>query len=272
MRHFRLRFPVVLWIVLQASLAHGQTQPSDPVSEAIREHVDALRYADERDVHGAQVVLREPVARVYEGRQFRSAWSDPIRLNQLIVAIGDVEADGLDPRDYHLDALTAIRDELRAAKKLSTAEQADLDLIATDALGLAMYHVHAGKVDPVKISAQWNFDERPLDSGEALRLLGETLASGRISETLAAARPQHRWYEMGRVDARVAVLRKRLEVTGDLPSSSPTAGDDTSAATATSAEPATNDVPDAVATPAVNAGESYDSTLVEGVKRFQMRH
>jgi hypothetical protein len=83
-------------LLLQAALALGQAQPPpDPVSEAIREKVDALRYADERAIHGSQVVLREPVARVYEERQFRSAWSDPIRLNELIAAINEVDSDGL---------------------------------------------------------------------------------------------------------------------------------------------------------------------------------
>ena len=169
------------------------------------------------------------------------AVADPIRLNQLIVALADLESDGLDPRDYHLDALTAIRDELRSAKVLSATEQGDLDLIATDALGLAMYHLYAGKVDPVKISAQWNFDARPMRNEEGLRVLMDVLDSGRIREALTAARPQHVWYERGRerlrqyrriaadggwptiaagptlkpgvTDERVAVLRTRLQIT-----------------------------------------------------------
>jgi murein L,D-transpeptidase YcbB/YkuD len=112
-------------------------------------------------------VLREPVARVYEERQFRSAWSDPIRLNELIAAINEVDSDGLDPHDYHVDALTAFRDELRAAKTLSASDKADLDLIATDALGLAMYHLYAGKVDPVKLRHAVEF--RPATAQERRR-------------------------------------------------------------------------------------------------------
>jgi murein L,D-transpeptidase YcbB/YkuD len=285
------RFPLVLLLVLQASLARVQAQPSDPVAEAIREHVDALRYADERDIHGAQVVLREPVARVFEARQFRSAWSDPIRLNQLIAAIGDLDADGLDPRDYHLDALNAIRDELRSAKQLSIAEQADLDLIATDALGLAMYHLYAGKVDPVKLSTQWNFDQRPLKSGDGIRVVGEVLDSGRIGEAMQNARPAHRWYELGRerlreyrrlaasggwpaipagptlkldvTDSRVAALRERLRITGDLAVSS-AAGSPVPASPASAADPS--------GATAVDPLQVYDADVAAAVRHFQARH
>src|ERR1044072_3278098 len=99
-----MRFVRTLLVLalLHTGLAFGQAQPMDAVSEAIREHVDRLRYAEGRGVHGAAVVLRDPGARVYEKRRFRSGWSDPIRLNQLIVARADLESDGLDPRDYHL--------------------------------------------------------------------------------------------------------------------------------------------------------------------------
>ena len=279
---------LVAAMLLQTSFGYGQAQQlPDAVSESIREHVDRLRYAELREVHGAHVILREPVAKLYEERQFRSAWSDPVRLNQLIVSISDLESDGLDPRDYHLDALLAIREELRAAKSLNAGEQADLDLIATDALALAMYHLYAGKVDPEKISAQWNFDERPLPAGEGLRVLGEVLDAGRITEALAGVRPQHRWYAMGRerlrqyrriaaeggwpqipsgptlkpgmVDSRVAVLRRRLEVTGDMQPSSIPAADDATGATATAAA-------------SMSAAEAYAAAVVAGVKHFQTRH
>jgi murein L,D-transpeptidase YcbB/YkuD len=278
-----------LW--LQMSLVGAQAQPlPDALSESIREHVDRLRYAEVRDVHGAHVILREPVAQLYEQRQFRSAWFDPVRLNQLIVSIADLESDGLDPRDYHLDALLAIRGELQAAKKLSASEQAKLDLIATDALALAMYHLYAGKVHAVKLSAQWNFDARPLPAGEGLRVLGEVLESGRIAEALATVRPQHRWYELGRerlrqyrriaaeggwpavpagptlkpgmASPRVAVLRERLRVTNDLP-----------APGAPSLVP--ESTPPAVATdsqPAPDPAQVYDADVEAGVRHFQQRH
>jgi murein L,D-transpeptidase YcbB/YkuD len=280
---------VLALYLLGVAHASGQAAPStDPVAEAIREHVDRLRYADDRSMHGEHVVLREPVARIYEERQFRSGWSDPIRLNQLIAAINDVESDGLEPRDYHSGALQRIRDELRAAKVLTPAEQADLDLLATDALALAMYHLYVGKVDPVSISTQWNFDERPLKREEGIGFIGEVLESGRIREALSAARPAHAWYERSREhlreyrriaaaggwpvvpdgetlksgmsDSRVAVLRERLRVTGDY--AAPTPAATVAAPAASSAEGST----------AVDPMQGYDADLEAAVRRFQSRH
>ena len=145
-------------------------------------------------IQGARWSCASPSRASTKSGSSAAAWSDPIRLNELIAAIDDVDSDGLDPHDYHVDALTAFRDELRSGEGADRIrEQGDLDLIATDALALAMYHLYAGKVDPVKISAQWNFDQRPmLKSGDGIRVLG-----GR-----ARVRPHRRGDDRMRADAR----------------------------------------------------------------------
>ena len=40
---------------------------------------------------------------------------------------------------------------------MTTEERADLELVATDAFMLALYHLYLGKVDPLELSSQWNF-------------------------------------------------------------------------------------------------------------------
>ena len=140
---------------------------------------------------------------MYEQRQFRSGWSDPIRLNQLIVATGPTsKSDGLDPRDYHLDALTAIRDELRSAKVSERQRsRADLDLIATDARVLAMNYLDAGKVQPGEDQRAMELRRcaRCWERVKGLRVLMDVLDSGLASaKRWTAARPQHVWYERGR--------------------------------------------------------------------------
>jgi hypothetical protein len=98
----RLARALLLCASLQTALAFGQTQPlGDPVSESIRDHIDRLRYSELPAVHGARVVLRDPVARVYEERQFEAA--GPIRsVSTAHRRTADLESGGLDPRDYHL--------------------------------------------------------------------------------------------------------------------------------------------------------------------------
>jgi murein L,D-transpeptidase YcbB/YkuD len=250
----------------------------DPLAEAIRERVDYLRYETEHDhrdlvVRGARVVLGDTLARYYESQQFQAKWRDPARLDLLIAALAELRDDGLDPADYHVAALQAFRTDQRATTSLPPMEQADLDMLATDSMMLALYHLYLGKVDPVKLSAQWNFSTRPISVESAFARLTAALDSGQIRETFARARPQHVWYQRGRerlreyralaaaggwspisdgpvlrpgmTDPRVPALRHRLEVTSDVPA------------------PSSQPYP---------PSELYDDDLVKGMRHFQERH
>jgi len=270
---------LLLIAVLVAPAVFGQAPASEPYAEAIRERVDHLRYVTQHDhrdhaVRGDRVVLDDVVARYYESQQFLPKWREPTRLDLLIASLADMDDDGLDPADYHIEVLQAYRDELRATRVLQPAEQADLELIATDAMMLALYHLYLGKVDPEKLSAQWNFSTRPVSVERGFERLTQALDSGRIRETFDAARPQHVWYERGRErlreyreiaaaggwspvsdgptlkagmsDPRVPALRHRLRVTKDL------AGD--------------------TGPPTQPESTAYDPELEAAVKRFQERH
>jgi murein L,D-transpeptidase YcbB/YkuD len=262
-----------------ATTAPPQAAVVDPLAEAIRERVDHLRYASEHDgtdhvVRGRRIVLTDIVARYYESQQFQPKWRDPARLDLLVAALADLEDDGLDPADYHIEALQSFRTDLRAAAALQPAEQADLEFLATDAMMLSLYHLYLGKVDPVQLSSQWNFSTRPVSVERGFERLSAALDSGQIRETFERARPQHVWYQRGREalrayralaaaggwspisdgptmklgldDPRVPALRYRLTVTGDL------AGD--------------------LQPPAPPLNLAFDAELETAVKRFQERH
>lgn len=258
------RAVAVVALLVVPGFAHAQESPSaiaaplpipvDPLAEAIRERIDHLRYEAEHDhrdhdVRGERIILGDAVARYYESQRFQPKWRDPARLDLLIAAIAEIYDDGLDPSDYHVAALQSYRSELRASPTLPTTEQADLELLATDAMMLALYHLYLGKVDPVKLSSQWNFASRPIPAETGLQRFAEAVDSGRIRETFERARPQHVWYQRGRErlkqyraieaaggwspisegptlklgmsDPRVPALRLRLEMTGDLITDTP---------------------------------------------------
>jgi len=291
---------VAILALLLPTAALGQPAPvapatpvvaaaAEPLSEAIRERVDHLRYELEHDhrdhaVHGERIVLGDTVARYYESQQFRAKWRDPARLSQLVDALLELVNDGLDPVDYHVDALDVYRAELRRVKTLPLDEQAGLELLATDAMMLGLYHLYLGKVDPVKLSSQWNFASRPVSVERGFEALTRALDSGQVRETFERARPQHVWYQRSRErlreyralaaaggwpplpdgptikpgmsDARVPTMRARLQVTQDL-------------APRGAALPASPQ--DGAASP-TQAADVYDAELEAAVKRFQERH
>jgi len=255
------------------------TPPDTGVSEAIRERVDRLRYERERGAQGstvrdARIMLSDGVARFYEASQFEPQWQDAARLDELVAAIADLKYDGLEPADYHVAALQSFRSDLRGGRTLPPQEQADLDVLATDAMMLALYHLHVGKVDPAKLSPQWNYPARPLDLAQAGANCCEAVVAGQIRDSLERARPQHAWYQRGRqrlkeyyairdaggwsrigagptlrpgdIDPRVPALRLRLATTGDLGV--------------------------APAAPLPPYDTTYDADLEAAVRRFQQRH
>ncbi|HVN42798.1 MAG TPA: L,D-transpeptidase family protein [Steroidobacteraceae bacterium] len=241
------------------------------VSEALRERVDLLRYGRNLDVRGQRVVLGSLVAQYYETQHFQPDWVDPSRLDLLLAAIGDLRWDGLNPEDYHLAGLQSFRGDLRNGRRLTPVEQADLEVLAMDAMMLATYHLYAGKVNPDTLSSEWNFASRPAVPN-ALEKLGAVVDSGHIREAFEAVRPQHPWYQRGRerlkeyraieaaggwprvpdgptlkpgmTDARVVTLRQRLRITHDLVSDA-----------------------DAAADPAI-----FDAQVEQAVRHFQARH
>jgi murein L,D-transpeptidase YcbB/YkuD len=256
-----------------ATTASAQAAQAAPLSESIRERIDHLRYEQQHDVRGARVVLDAFVAKFYEGRQFEPAWQESRRLDDLVAAIDELRYDGLDPADYHLEALQSYRLDVRMNTPLTPQDRADLELLATDAFMLGLYHVYLGKVDPLQLSSQWNFSQRPTPSiDEGLQRFSARLAAGEIREAFDSARPAHVWYQRGRDnlrsyraieaaggwptiaagptlkpgmnDARVPLLRKRLVISRDLAVDSPAAADDT----------------------------LYDASLEQAVKAFQERH
>jgi len=210
--------------------------------------------------------LAEPatVSKFYEARGSKPALLD--HAEEVVKTIRGMQADGLDPAGYHLEAIQS-RLEKRAER---TAEsEARLDILLVDAVARMADDVHYGRVRPSKVNPAWNVDPRegapPLDS-----TLAVITRSGSIERAIDAQRPQHFIYrglvgtlaqlrqideqggwpavragasiKPGAVDKRIATVRRRLAMTGEYTSRIP--ADST----------------------------RYDPNLVRAVKIFQVRH
>ena len=223
-------------LAADASLAAGDG-PS--LREALQERVALLREG-RLAVGGQPILSRNVLPALYEGGGFEPCWTDRERLRALVAAIDGIAADGLDPADYHAAELHR-RLETRGAA--TAADSADLDLLASDALVLAIYHLRAGKVDPKTIIPEWNFNPRPQTDEAVAASVRRALSTGRVAEEFDAARPDHWMYGRGRellaayramaaaggwpsvpagpsltpgaTDARVPALRARLAAEGD---------------------------------------------------------
>jgi murein L,D-transpeptidase YcbB/YkuD len=265
----RARFvsALVVPILFLAAAAAAQEEDASE-SELLRARVELLHEHPEVGVRGVRIAARRALPALYERRGFRPAWGEHDAREELLRAVRDSAADGLDPEDYLLSTLEALRAEAEAEGAPVDA-WIDYDLLLTDGLARLLYHLVFGKVDPREFDSHWNLT-REIHDLDPASFLQEVIDSGELHARVESEKPSHRLYtglrqelarhreqaalggwprvppgptlEQGAHGPRVAALRARLEASGDL-------------------------APDPAADP-----QAFDAALEAGVRVFQTRH
>jgi L,D-transpeptidase YcbB len=257
---------VAALLVLCLSPAWGQT---DHTQVILREKIEQLRLFETLKIGEASIVSTIVVPDFYERRAFRLAWEKRSSVDDLLRAIRDSEADGLDPQDYHLVTLERLRAALDASPTPMPAMWADFDIVLTDALLRLGYHLMFGKVDPERLDPSWNMS-RDINGFEPAVIMQQALDSDLLYQAIDNEKPTHAFYselkaalaqyraikaaggwpkipagpplKLGMLDNRIPTLRRRLIITGDL-----------------AANPS-------------DSSATFDPALAEAVKVFQRRH
>lgn len=220
---------LVLWLASFASFALEPEVETTPVPDEA-----ALAAMAETMVVRDDKVLREAVASFQAGHEGGAFWLKQQRLPQLLEALDELVTDGLNPADYGVE-------QLRAWQRRG-GQDAALENLATRAYLLALLHLYRGKVDPAALDAHWNFAPVTPDIQGLLAKAREEADAGRIASAFTYARPVRPEYnglraalarlrgqvyeggwpvvpagkplKPGMTDARVAVLRSRLQQAG----------------------------------------------------------
>ena len=251
--------------LLASTASSAISAEDDGLDELLRQRLEAMRATGSAQIDGASIAAVEFIPELYENRQFGPAWTDQANVDAALEAINASTEQGLTPSDFHAEPLAQARQ--KAMSDLDS--RADFELLMTDGFVRFAYQMLFGKVDPQALDANWNyggpiFEEDPasvinrhLDAGTLAELIPRTEPEDPFYEKMKAALKRYReiqaaggWstipeggkLEAGMQDERVGALRRRLQVTGDLPE-------------------------DADAN-----SNTFDDQLDEAVKRFQERH
>ena len=254
--------PIVIVLLFAALAAPAAAQT---VQETLRARVEQIHDAPAPAVRGTRLRRAEAVSHFFQARGFQPAWTVPAGAEQILASIRGIAADGLNPTDYHPDRIQA----LLAAVTRTADDDADLQLLLTDAVAALVDDARYGKVRPVALDRRWNVDPRdgapPLESE-----LVDIAAASSLEQAIDARKPGHFIYrglrqalaamrtldsaggwpaipagpalKPGASDARVPLIRRRLLATGELPAGAS---------------------PDS---------DVYDAELESAVKRFQLDH
>jgi murein L,D-transpeptidase YcbB/YkuD len=218
-----------------------------------------------------EIAAKSLITEFYERRGFEPAWRDLDQIDELLGVIRASSAEGLNPDDYHLAAVAAARDQMRADPAIAAPDRAAIDLMLTDSLIRLGYHQLFGKANPYSLDTNWNFRrelnlddlvgviENAIESRSLAESLQQLVPRGWLYRDLMAALARYRdialrggWPQIpegqtlrpGDSDPRTRIIAARLAVTGDLdPAQSPAA-----------------------------ASTAYADPLVAAVQRFQERH
>jgi murein L,D-transpeptidase YcbB/YkuD len=247
----------------------GRANAQD-VQELIRARIEEFAATGVLQAAGEPIAARNLMPRFYEARAFEPTWKSAAQVEALLELIDDSYLEGLDPKDYHADAVLAARKAFADVATLTATQRADYDLVLTDSVIRLGYHLWFGKVDPVSLDPHWNLSrDLGSDPVEAIQAAIDARSMREFAQEriprydpiyagFKRALAQYRaiaadggWprvaggptLKAGMSDARVPVLVRRLAITQDL---------------------------DLTAVDAASA--SYDGPVVAAVQRFQQRH
>ena len=241
-------------------------QADEAVSNRIRLNVEQIAAGEHLELAGSPIASVIVLPALYRKYAYRPIWHNPESVRQLVAAIDAIQLEGLNPADYHGEAIRQLRQAQSA--HFDQAREAELDILLTDSLVRLGYHLLIGKVDPEVLDSHWNMSRR-LPGLDPVLALSEAIDSGRVTELIDSFRPQAPAYrnlmtalahyrdihaqggwpripdgetlKPGMNDARVGLLRTRLHISGDMPATDPDSN-------------------------------LFDSGVEAGVRRFQKRH
>lgn len=214
---------------------------SDPVATSIESELERLMDPEAKMLQGEQITLRVPVHSFYARRGFQPAWSNPHNASQLLKALADSYAEGLNPDDYHYRVVKEMSAKVATGQATNT-ERAQYDVLLTEGLLRLAYHLSFGKVDAESFDPEWNYS-RTMARRNVSEEVENALAAEDIYERIEALKPSQPIYvglkrELARyraaaadewvkipggpalkqdmTDSRVPLLRSRLIASNDL--------------------------------------------------------
>jgi L,D-transpeptidase YcbB len=215
------------------------------VEDAIAAEVRLIAAGQVTSVGGVSLSRASSVAELYELRGFRPVWDTAGRRAELAAELSAVTRQGLRTEDFAVEAIMALA---AVADAGDPAAVAAFDVAATEAAMRLLHHLYYGKVDPRALDPHWAIDGA-FQPGRPAAMVNQYLEFAsysalvddldlvhpvylRMQEGLArlediAARggwpevPDGPVLKPGMEDARIPVLRARLQASGDLAGAAP---------------------------------------------------
>ncbi|MDR6913593.1 murein L,D-transpeptidase YcbB/YkuD [Pseudomonas sp. 3296] len=129
----------------------------------------------------------------YTHRAYRAAWTNDSDVAQLIKSLNNLQADGLNPADFHVDEIVRTQPSVQTLTA-STEQRAAFDIATTHTFISALLQLRRGKVDPSRLDNHWNFDSNGVDPRNDINAFFAALDNHDVASAFAQAPPQEAVY------------------------------------------------------------------------------
>ncbi|MBK5964863.1 murein L,D-transpeptidase [Thiocystis minor] len=203
--------------------------------------LESLRESETAAVDGVHLLSGRLLAEFYARRDHQPVWTEPARIDALLLLVEESRLEGFAPQDFHVETLRELSLP-HAFDALSEAERIGADIKLSDALLRYVHHTRFGKLDPVAVDPKRN-DRKPVPAEQLLADMMGALEADDPDAFLSSRFQYPFWYEdlkrglarylgkanleglaplpagailmQGNRDPRVALVRERLRLIDD---------------------------------------------------------
>jgi len=258
---------LLLFLALTGFDAHAQTDATQPLPE-VNGDIQQLLQSEDLHIGDVEILAQEIILELYRENGFGPYWTKTHDIRELLELIEESPDHGLMPADYGREQL---RRTLSERESNPSAEiEAETDILLSESLLRYGYHRRLGKVKASSLDPDINFKRHAFRNQPPGKTMHEILDAPSMHKFIEMAAPSGPYYRRlqyyldqyrdiataggwpmvaegptlrkGDTDPRVATIRARLAISGDLP-------------------------------PGVNtASTGFDAALAGAVRKFQARH
>jgi len=198
---FKKNFTLLILISIMFLILMGSCRPlSEQAGKLLKKQMIATTPPSFYRIGEERIHASKAVSHFYEKRSYKLAWGDEKGIipeaRELINTIHLAGLEGLNPEDYHLEAIektiARFKDQWMKNNKRDPSLLADLDILLTDAFMIYGSHLSFGRVhpetfDPIRGSHRLNTD--------FAEVLQKALHTHSVQKTLQGLSPSHPGYK-----------------------------------------------------------------------------
>lgn len=226
----------LLFLIFSTQQSFAQMTKEEEILNRLRLAVELVSTGNFVISESIEIHCSSGIPEFYNMNGFNFIWNKT-KCDQLIVGVKESDEEGLRPSDYHLNALMTYND----IAEPTTSQSVEKEILFTDAFLLYASHLLSGKIDPVKVEAEWGVIKR---EDNPVNILLEASINGNVIELINSLKPTYKsynrlkaqlklyreilfeeeWYvipqgktvKLGALDPRIPEIKKRLHLLRDL--------------------------------------------------------